>query len=168
MEPETVAKIKSYPEMSEYEAKLLFIRKSATEAYEKGEIQEATKTILRTIVEVAMVSNMSREDIGFHIGNLERARSFLAAFTQGLQIGLATEIEPKIKARREKEKAERAARKLASGDDKIASLIALAQGLAKNETLETRKRTVETVSTVAKVKCPSCQRETLSLKFHKC
>ena len=165
MEPETIAKINSYPEMSEEEAKLLFIRKSATEAYEKGEIKEATKFILTTIVEIATVSNMSKEDIAQHIGNLEKARSFLASFTQGLQIGYVTEIEPKIKARNEKKRADAVLAKagISKSDKRVNEIIEMARKFA-SQSDETKVQK----NIVTKIKCEKCNKEVFSLKFHTC
>lgn len=164
MTPETLEIIKNYPEMTEEEAKLLFIRKSAQEAYEKGEIEEATKGILRTIVEVTFVNNMTKEEIGAHIGNLERAKSFLAAFTQGLQIGYAKEAEPIFKAKAEKRRQEKLAEKLTSSKDKkVNELIEMARRLSMGEDASQKPKVV-----AAKVKCEKCNKEVFSLKFHKC
>lgn len=151
-------------QMSEHEAKLLFIRKSAQEAFEKGEILEATRTILKTIVEVSLVSNMTKEEIGVHIGKLEQARSYLAAFTQGLQIGYAKEQEPIFRAKREKERRERLASKLVSSKDKkVNELIEMARNLASNPTGEITPKPVLT-----KQVCEKCNKEVFSLKYHTC
>lgn len=153
----------NHPEMSEEESKLLFIRKSAQEAYEKNEVLEATKGILKTIVEVSIVSTMSKDEIGLHIARLEKARAFLAAFTQGIQIGYAKEAEPIFKAKREKEKQEKLANKLAgSKDKKVNDLIELARKLASGEVTEKPKVIVQ------KQVCDKCKKEVFSLKFHNC
>lgn len=165
MEPQTLEQIKSWPQMTEEEAKLLFIRQSAQEAYAKGEIKEATKDVLKSIVEISTVNSMTKEEIGLHIGNLEKARSFLAAFTQGLQQAFAKEEEPKFKAKREKEKQDKVLAKLTSSKDKkVNELIEMARKLATDPSLEKK----ETKPPVSKVTCPKCNKETFSLKFHKC
>lgn len=154
----------NYPEMTEEEAKLIFIRKSAQEAFEKGEIEEATKGILKVIVEITFVSNMTKEEIGSHIGNLEKAKAFLAAFTQGLQIGYAKEAEPIFKAKREREKQQKLAEKLTSSKDKkVNELIEMARRLSLGEDSSQKPKVV-----ASKVKCEKCGNEVYSLKFHKC
>lgn len=151
--------------INEHEAKLLFIRQSAQEAFEKGQILEATKTILKTIVEVSLVSNMTKEEIALHIGKLEEARQYLAAFTQGLQIGYAKEAEPIFKARAEKRRQEKLAAKLTSSKDKkVNELIEMARNLASNPAGEL----VKPASTVTKQTCPKCNKEVFSLKYHTC
>lgn len=156
--------IKNYPEMTEEEAKLLFIRKSAQEAFEKGEIEEATKGILKVMVEVTFVGNMTKEEIAQHIGNLERAKSYLAAFTQGLQIGYAREQEPIFKARAEKRRQEKLAEKLTSSKDrKVNELIEMARKLSLGEDASQTPKVKAN-----KVKCEKCGNEVFSLKFHKC
>lgn len=170
MEPQTRELIASWPNMSEEEAKLLFIRKSAQEAYEQNNIKEATKSILKEIVVTSTVNSMSREEIGLHIANLEKARSFLAAFTQGLMIGLSTELEPIFKAKRIKEAREKTIAKssgsLSAKDKRINDLVEMARNLslASNESAKEAKPIKETT----KVVCPTCGNETFSLKFHKC
>ena len=170
MEPTLVATIKSWPTMTEEEAKLLFIRKSASEAYAKGEIQEATKDILKLIVEVSIVNSMTKEEVGLHIKNLETARAFLASFTQGIQQGYANEVEPIFKAKREKEKKERVLAKTSgnSSDKKVNDLIKLAQSLAIDSSSGELVNTSKPIITVTKVKCDKCMKETFSLKYHKC
>lgn len=157
-----------HPEISELEAKLLFIRKSAQEAYEKGEIVGETKTVLKSIVEILVVDNMTKEQVGLHIGNLEKARAFLAAHTQGIQIAYAKEAEPILRAKREREKAEKIIKKTLSGGSKqVNDLIELAKKLASGESVG--KVVTETKSNViAKVECPNCHQLTYSIKFHKC
>lgn len=149
-------------EIGEEEAKLLFIRKSAQEAYEKGEVVESTKAILKTIVEISLVSNMTKEEIGLHIGNLEKARMFLAAFTQGLQIGYAKEAEPIFKAKREKERLERIVNKISGKDKKVNDLIELARSLASKES------TGSIIGKASKTTCPKCNKEVFSLEYHTC
>lgn len=164
MEPTTLDMIKSWPNMTEEEAKLIFIRKSATEAYANGEIESATKDILKTVVELIVVNSMSKDLIAEHIGNLEIARSFLAAFTQGLMTGVASEAEPIFKAKHEKERKEKLAAKIVSAKDKkVNELIEKARELAMNPTLASSKK-----STITKQICEKCKREVFSLKFHKC
>lgn len=92
-----------HPELSKEAVKLLFIRKSAAEAYASGEIKEATKGMLIEIAEIITASSMSKEDLGVHIGNLDKARSFLAAYTQGLKMAQGDELEPIFREKREKE-----------------------------------------------------------------
>lgn len=168
MEPETQKLISQWPDLSPEQAKLIFVRQSAQEAFEKGEIKEATEKILEEIKEISTVSNMSREDIGSHIGNLETARNILAAFTQGLMKGHASDVEPKIKAKRAKERKEKLAQKLASKDSKVNSLVQLAMNAA-SKTKEEDENSMEVVSKkVEKVKCEKCGKEVYSLKFHKC
>lgn len=168
MTPETIAEIKSWPNMSEEEAKLLFIRRSATEAFEKNEIESSTKSILVSIVEISTVSSMTREEIGMHIANLEKARSFLAAFTQGLMIGYANAEEPKIKAKKAKEQREKLLSKVSSTptskDKKVNDLIEMARSLSLSGNLETN--TVK--EAISRIECPTCHKQVLSLKFHKC
>jgi hypothetical protein len=165
MEPQTLETIKSWPDMTEEEAKLLFIRKSAQEAFEKGEIIESTKGILKEIVELTIVSNMTKEQIGLHIGNLEKARSFLAAFTQGLQIGYAKEAEPIFKAKAEKKRLEKLAEKLgiSSKDKKVNALIEMARNLASDHIEEPKAK-----PTLTKQVCEKCNKEVYSLKYHTC
>lgn len=156
-----------HPEISELEAKLLFIRKSAQEAYEKGEIVEETKTICKSIVELLVVTNMTKEQVGDHIGRLEKARAFLAAHTQGIQIAYAKEAEPILKAKKEREKQEKIVKKvLSTGNKQVNDLIELAKKLASNEA--TSKVEVENKKVVQKVECSTCKQLVYSIKFHKC
>ncbi len=151
--------------MTEEEAKLLFIRKSAQEAYEKGDIEESTKGIFKEIVKEVFVGSMTKEEIGMHISRLEKARTFLAAFTQGLQIGYAKEAEPLFKAKREKERRERLDSKLTTKDKKVNDLIALARDLAEKKVEE---KVNTNTSSVKKEICPNCKEETFSLEYHNC
>ena len=84
MTPETEKLIAEFPELSEEAAKLIFIRQSAQEAYSNNTMKEATGNILKEVVEISTISDMTKEYVAMHIGNLEKARSFLAAFTQGI------------------------------------------------------------------------------------
>lgn len=159
--------IASYPELSEEEAKLIFIRQSAQEAYEKGEIKESTDTFFIEVIQIATAASMSRDDIGQHIGNLEKIRDYLAAFTQGLGKGLEKDVEPKIKARQAKEAAEKrkGKSKKEQKENKVNDLIAMAVQAAKSgDPLSTPKKTTK----LAKTKCEKCNKEVFSLKFHKC
>lgn len=160
MEPELEKLISEYPDLSEQEAKLIFIRQSAQEAFEKGEIKEATDGFFVEVKEVLDCSNMSKEDISMHIGNLEKVRDFLAAFTQGMSQGYAAEEEPKIKARRAKREQDKKKKQATSSKDKrVNDLIQMAIDGVK----EPKK-----VSKVQKVKCDKCQSEVFSLKYHNC
>jgi len=167
MEPKTLEIIASYSNMTEEEAKLLFIRKSATEAYANNEIAQATKTILVSICEISIVASMSKEEISSHIANLEKARSFLAAFTQGLVTAYQSELEPIFKAKHEKEKREKLANKTTSNKDKkVNELIEKARQLALNPL--TGKLENPNKKVITKVTCEKCNKEVFSLKFHKC
>ena len=168
MEPETEKIIAQYPELSEYQAKLIFIRKSAQEAYSKGEIEYATKGILVEIVKEATISTMTKESINEHIKHLEKARAFLVAFTQGLLSGHEEEILPELKAKHEREKRERLASRLegSTKDKKANDLIAKAIA-ATTKDGELRASSTEE-SKIQKVTCEKCKKEVYSLKFHKC
>lgn len=169
MTPEMEKLIASFPDMTEEQAKLVFIRKSAQEAYEKGEIKEATAGILKEIVLLGTVASMTREEVGTHIANLEKVRTFLAAFTQGLMKAHADKLEPEFKEKRRKQKLEEISNKVAarSSDSKVNALIQMAVNAAKEGKILTKGK-VEEESTLPKVKCEKCQKDVYSLKFHKC
>lgn len=160
MEPETEKLIASYPELTTEEAKLVFIRKSAKEAYEKGEIEKATEDFFIEINKIATCASMSKEEIGTHLGNLEKVRDYLAAFTQGLAKGHAEEVEPKIKAKREREKKQKSVK---TKDKKVNALIQMAINASDGI-----KATPKANTKVSKVTCEKCGKEVYSLKFHKC
>lgn len=162
MEPETQKLIASWPDMTEEQAKLLFIRQSATKAFENGNILEATKEILAEIVKVSTVSNMTKAEIAVHIGNLEKARTFLAAFTQGLMIGQANEEEPRIKEKHKKEQREKVLAKVKSNTDKrVNELIEMARNASIASAAKPKAK-------VEKQTCPTCGESVFSLKFHTC
>lgn len=169
MEPETEKLIAEYPELSVEEAKLLFIRKSGQEAYCEDKIAEGTKSILKEIIELSTVASMSKDEIAQHIGNLEKARSFLAAFTQGLSKAHADEVEPKIKAKRAREKAAKAVSKSKKpkADAMFAALMAAEEDIEVMTNLD-KDPSNAGKKIVSKIKCPKCQKEVFTLKFHKC
>ena len=162
MEPETQKLINEWPDLSPEQAKLIFVRQSAQEAYEQGKIQEATNSILKEVTEIATCASMDINQIAEHIGNLEKVRNYLAAFTQGLMKAHASKVEPEIKAKRAKERREKLAQKVASKDSKVNSLIQMAISGAITTNEEPKK------NVVTKTKCESCGLEVYSLKFHKC
>lgn len=90
-------------------AKRLFIRNSAIEAYKNGNISTATENATKEIIDL-MVSHMTKDQIGMHIANLEKARAILGSLTQGFQVAFAEEKEPEFKAKHEKEEKERKAK----------------------------------------------------------
>ncbi len=153
--------------MTDDEAKLLFIRQSAAEAFAKGEIEESTKGILKEIVILCTVASMQKETIGDHIGNLEKARSYLAAHTQGLMTGVEKEALPLFKAKREKERLNKIASKLESAKDKkVNDLISLARDLASKGLVNEEVKVKTPIA--SKAVCPKCKKEVFSIKFHKC
>lgn len=167
MEPELQNQVKEWKSaMSEEEAKLLFIRQSASEAYDTDKVVEATKGILKTIVELTIVSTMTKEEIGLHIGRLETARSYLAAFTQGIQIAHAKDIEPKIKAKREKERLAKLSEsiKTSGKEKKINEIIELAKRLAEGP----MNTAASSANTKSKVHCNKCNQDVWDLEFHNC
>lgn len=173
MEPQTRELIASWPNMSEEEAKLLFIRKSAQEAYEQGNIAEATKEILKEIVVTSTVNSMTREEIGLHIANLEKARSFLAAFTQGLMIGLSTELEPIFKAKRIKEAREKAIAKSSNSastkDKRVNDLVELARNLSEVNLVEKSEETTKpNPKRLVKSTCDKCNESVWFIDKHVC
>jgi len=167
LEPKTKELIAQYPELSVEEAKLIFIRQSAQEAYINNQIETATKDILKEIIEIATVASMSKEEIGQHIGNLEKVRGYLAAFTQGLMRAHCDEEEPKIRAKRAKEEKEKKAAKSNDLQSKLAGLGISMDSLMAGKKVENSTQP-ETQKTINKVKCEHCGSEVYSLKFHKC
>lgn len=152
--------------MTEESAKLIFIRQSATEAYAKGEIENATTNLIREIVPIMTVASMSKEETGSHIYNLEKARAYLAAFTQGVVIGYQTELTPIFKERERKRREEKLKEKITNAKDKkVNDLISLARDLASKGSIVNPP---PVINTVTKITCPKCSKETFSLKFHKC
>jgi hypothetical protein len=167
MEPTSRQIIESWPETTEESAKLIFIRQSATEAYANGQIEAATKEFVKEIVPILVVASMSKEQIGIHIANLERARAFLAAFTQGLVIGHETEMLPIFKEKARKRAEEKRQEKLVGKQTtKVNDLISLARDLASKGLETSNQVAIKTIAT--KVECPTCKKLVYSLKFHKC
>jgi hypothetical protein len=171
MEPETQKLIDEWPELSQEEAKLMFIRKSAQEAFSENKIKEATADMLKTVVKEATIASMSKEEIGQHIGNLERVRSYLAAFTQGLSKAYTDEEEPKIRAKRKaREAKDKASSKSKSSKPKASAMFAAL--MAAEDDIDVSSEVRDPASAGAKVvdkkECPNCKAKVFSLKFHKC
>lgn len=102
MEPELKDQVKIWEKsLSPDVAKRLFIRNSAIEAYKSGNISSATENATKEVIDL-MVSHMTKDQIGMHIANLEKARAILGSLTQGFQVAFAEEKEPEFKAARDK------------------------------------------------------------------
>jgi hypothetical protein len=168
MTPETIAEIAALPEMNEYAAKLIFIRNSGEKSYFDDKIAECTKETLKEIIELGTVAGMSKEQIGIHLANLERARNYLSALIQGLKIAHAKEVEPAIKEKRAKEKRERTLLKVRGLSKLGINMDVLSASLSALVKEKQLTNTVNPTPVIAKVICPSCGRETYSLKLHKC
>ena len=156
--------IAKWPELSPEHVKLIFIRSKGEEAFVQDKVKEATVEILKEVAEVATCANMSRKAICEHIGNLEKARDYLSAYTQGLMKGYQADEMPKIKARQAKERKEKEA-KSPKKKDKADDLIAMAIAAAKVGKIDKPKTTEVKLN---KSTCPKCNKEVFSLKFHKC
>jgi hypothetical protein len=186
MEPELKAKVKIWEESKSPElAKKLFIRDSAREAYKtgNGSIKEVTSNTLKEVIDLVTVGSMTKEEIGIHISNLETARSYLSALTQGYQIAFAEEKEPEFKAKAlERAKSERKSSskpktleeslsKLGIDMNKLFSALSNNQAKAETVKAEVPENNLRpTPSPLNLVKCPKCQKEFTPtiLSFHKC
>jgi len=168
MEPELEELIASFPEVSEESAKLIFIRKSAQRAYEEGEIKQETFKFFKEIVTIATTSNMSKEDISSHIGNLETIRDYLAAFTQGMTKGYVSDEAAKIKERKKKEAVKKKKSKKKETGSSVEDLIALA--MSGSLKMESKKAppTDSKPESDGKQECEKCHTRVYSLKYHTC
>jgi len=156
MTPELERLIATFPDLTEEQAKLIFVRKSAQEAFEKGELEESTSGMLKEVVTIITCSNM--HNIEEFIGNLEKARNYLASYTQGVMSAHASDIEPKIKAKREKERLQK---QVKTKDKKVNDLIQMAINAA---TIPDTK----VVSSNKKIHCSKCDKDVYSLNYHNC
>jgi hypothetical protein len=166
MEPELVEKIKDWNgKVNEETAKKLFIRSESLRAYKENSIKENSERVIKEIVENISVSFMSKEEIGMHIAQLEKARALLASLTQGYEIAYAEEKEPEFKKKHEEREKERKVKKLSSLEK---------LGINESDLLEALKKfspnSQNENKTPQKETCEKCGKEILSAmkKFHKC
>lgn len=162
MSPEEKEKIKSYPELSEENIKLIFIRDRSKKAYKEDKIIDSTRETLKEIIEQGTIAGMNKDEIGIHLEHLERCRSWLSAHIQGLKIAFTEEQEPKIKAKREKEERER--------NPKTVEGILAKYGIKGPEMSVEQNTNIQLPKPqfAEKIICPKCNKETFSLTFHTC
>lgn len=191
MEPELRKQIKEWEKMlTPEQAKRLFIRDSAYKAYKtgNGSIQEVTTEALKEVINLATVGNMTKEQIGMHIANLEQARVLLSSLVQGYQIAFAEEKEPEFKKKHEQEERERKSKtsKPKSLEESLAKLGLNLSSLMASMDKETKAKTEENLEVLSdsnkppaintipatsnKFKCEKCGKEMfIAMKsFHKC
>ena len=167
MTPELSDIIASYPEMSPEAAKLIFIRDTALKSYVENALLSASKETLSEIVTLGTVSAMDKATIAQHIGNLEKARDYLSAHIQGLKIGYATDEEERIKVKRAKEAKEPRVSK-GSNPTPVMNLEDLKNELSKFIEKKNAIPEAKEPIKISKVTCEKCNKEVISLKFHKC
>lgn len=162
MTPEFIEYLKTFPDISEENVKKLFIRDISKSSYDTGEIKANTERFSSEIKEL-IACNLSKEEIGLHIANLEKARGIISSMIQGYKKGYFDETEPKIKEKQVREAKEK---RISSGKltiDDLREKLAAIQG-----TKETPQIQVPIVNRVTKTLCPKCNKEVISLKFHSC
>jgi hypothetical protein len=166
MTPEFEALIQSYPEVSEETIKLIFLRDASKKAYIEGEIASNTGRVLQEIIELGTIASKSKDEIGIHIGNLEKCRAFISCMIQGYKIAHAEELEPKFKAQyEEKQREKRTGITKKSLEDKLAQF---GLGLNDWQSRALKSDPPETPKDLPTVICPKCKGETFSLMFHSC
>ncbi len=174
MTPEFEQLIASYPDLSEENIKLIFIRDRAKKAYVENLIREATKETLSEIIVLGTVASASKDDIRLHIGNLEKCRNYLSAMLQGYKIGFAEDIEPKIKAKHEQEAKEARAKKPKTLEATLAQYGLDASDIAnklaslKSSPLVPNSDGEVTKNPIKQEICPKCNQVMLLPSFHKC
>ncbi len=170
MTPELESIIAAYPELDPEQAKLIFLRDSAMKSYVEDEIGKRTKETLSEVIELGTVASMSKEEIGIHIANLEKARNYLSALIQGLKKGHAREIEPKLKAKHEFEEKVKKITKPRDIDSKLKALgidpLKFIASLSANK--PSPSATNNNPNPIVKPVCEKCGLEVFSLKYHKC
>lgn len=175
MEPELASKVKDWSKtMKPEDAKKLFIRDSAKEAYKTSDekVREITTEVVKEVIDILTVGKMTRAEIGTHIANLEKARSLLACLGQGFQIAFAEEKEPEFKAKHEREQKEARASKPKTLEDSLSRLGVDFSKLAAslNKPLPVKNEETKTPAPSNKIKCDKCGKEFFSAmkNFHKC
>ena len=166
MIPETLEQIRQLPEMTDEAAKLIFIRSQSEKSYFEDRLRENFGVIAKELIELGTVASVSRDTVGIHIANLELAREYLSALLQGIKIAHAKTVEPKIRAKREKEQREQVIAK--AGINKLGiDLAALSSRLSQVIADSSASSNKTAPASNNKEICSKCSKETI-LKFHKC
>jgi hypothetical protein len=164
MTPEFKKLIEDFPEVSEENLKLIYIRDSARKAFVDQNIATATAELLRELIQLGTISEAGNDDeIRIHLANLEKCRTYLSAHIQGIRKGWAEKLEPEFKAKRVKDDLVSNVKKKVK-DQGVANLVAAllsANSASKSETKTTNPGLI-------KVECPKCNEKVFSLKFHSC
>lgn len=167
MIPETLEQIKALPEMTDEAAKLIFIRSQSEKSYFEDKLRENFGIVAKELIELGTVASVSRDTVGIHIANLELAREYLSALLQGIKIAHAKTVEPKIRAKREKELKDQVLSK-ASGLGKLGIDLAALNSRLSQVIAESNASSNKTAPTSNnKEICPKCSKGTI-LKFHRC
>ena len=131
---ETKELIKQYPEMSEFEAKLIFIRN-------KGKVDYKSRVFDTTFLEIPVpIKDASRDQILLHISKLEQARRVIAAYIQGQSQGHSEEVEPELKEKRKNDEIKRDAKR---SQPKTLEGIISKSGLSKEQLLAVFAKIIE-------------------------